>query len=119
MLTKAEAIRRHRLMWNWIAQTSIQEQQCVGKDEAFEHFGWPDIRAGCWCCEYIYVESGIYCCIKCPVVWDGVYTAWCCDCDSEFSKWTKAVKKQNYVLAAKYAYMVAGLPERRSMWNEE
>lgn len=51
MLTKAEAIRRHRLMWNWIAQTSIQEQQCVGKDEAIEHFGWPDIPAGCWCCD--------------------------------------------------------------------
>lgn len=35
-LTKEEVIRRHRILWNWIAQTSIQEQRCVDKSEAFE-----------------------------------------------------------------------------------
>lgn len=116
MLTKAEAIRNHRLMWNWIAQTSIQEQRCVIKDEAIEYFGWPEIKTECWCCQYSRVEQNSLC-EKCPIVWTNSSTilASCCEKDTEFTNWSIAIKKQNYILAAKYAYRIADLPERRSM----
>lgn len=111
MLTKAEAIRNHRLMWNWIAQTSIQEQRCAMKWEAIVHFGWPDILSNCWCCEYTEAIAPDSWCGLCPVVWAGI--TGCYDCNSEFKKWKAAVNSHNYILAAKYAYMIAELPERR------
>ena len=53
-LTREEAIRRHRLMWNWLADEIEKTGKQKTKKEAFEHFGWnyQDIYASCWCCEY-------------------------------------------------------------------
>lgn len=51
-LTKEECVRRHRLLWNYIAD-QIEEQEEVPwdcKEEAFEHFGWHngDMFNYCW-----------------------------------------------------------------------
>lgn len=52
-LTKEEAIRRHRLMWNYIADESARIRTRIGKEDALIHFGWDqNIRSKCWCCEY-------------------------------------------------------------------
>lgn len=55
-LTKEECIRRHRLLWNYIAD-QIEEQEEVPwnyKEEAFEHFGWHNgaMFSYCWACYY-------------------------------------------------------------------
>lgn len=37
-LTREEAIRRHRLMWNWIANEAERTHKPVTKMDAFDHF---------------------------------------------------------------------------------
>ena len=56
-LTREEAIRRHRLMWNWIADEEEKTHKPVTKMDAFDHFGWDqNILSKCWCCEYTHEE---------------------------------------------------------------
>lgn len=102
MLTKAQAIANHRKLWNWIAQTSIQEQRCVSKQEAFDHFGWRPVKCSCWCCEYsIRIYWRVYMCLRCPIT----------SCQPHFGCWSKALKDNDYIAAARYAYQLAELPE--------
>ena len=53
-LTREEAIRRHRLMWNWIADETEKTEKFIDKHDAFKHFGWNlyDAVSSCWCCTY-------------------------------------------------------------------
>ena len=77
LLTKQEAIRLHREMWNWIA-----EQYENGSEEHIEilknnftsskHHGF--IYCDCYCCEYAEDERLInthndHRCYSCPVIW--------------------------------------------------
>lgn len=121
-LTKKEAIRRHRLMWNWIAQTSIQEQRCVTKREALEHFGWNPVKlfADCWCCTYAEENHknqllDSHFCDFCPVQWPN--PEGCCSAlyirNFLFDQYAKADVKGNYLEAARVAYQIAELPERK------
>ena len=119
-LTKKEAIRRHRLMWNWIAQTSIQEQRCVSKREAFKHFFWRrKIQSDCWCCEYSFCEARIleygsarivHPCDRCPINWNPAMT--CYAISGLYSQFCDAYDANDYIKAAKIAYQIAELPER-------
>lgn len=111
-LTKKEAIRRHRLMWNWIAQTSIQEQRCVTKEEAFKHFGWENIRNTnfCWCCAYAMMKLKMGC-SRCPIKWPDKY---CTNLyDLLYDKFIRASKYDHYIKSAEIAYQIAELPERK------
>lgn len=101
MLTKAQAIANHRTMWNWIAQTSIQEQRCVEKFEAFTHFGWGPVKHYCWCCEYNDEIGRINRCLRCLIT----------DCQPYFNFWCRACVDNDYITAARYAYQLAELPE--------
>lgn len=104
-LTKEEAIKWHRLMWNWIADETLRLKQKVRKHNAMEHFHWEPIEMSCWCCEYDgqFEKEG---CINCPVQWPGgscgkLYLRWCCTYD--------------YKKAADLAYQIANLPEREDV----
>lgn len=74
---KEEAIRRHRLMWNWIADEAERTHKPVTKMDAFDHFGWDqNIRSKCWCCEYAHEEvlrrdlfGKMGMCEFCPLDW--------------------------------------------------
>lgn len=57
-LTREEAICRHRLMWNWIADETEKTGEPINKSDAFKHFGWDGskVLSSCWCCEYAYEE---------------------------------------------------------------
>lgn len=101
-LSKAETLYRHRVMWNWIAQTSIQEQRCVQKTEAFDHFGWEPVKCFCWCCEYAArINGGTNTCLRCPITY----------CQPYFGCWSKACEDNDYIADARYAYQLAELPE--------
>lgn len=118
LLSKKEAVRRHRLMWNWIAQMSIQEQRHVEKEEVFKHFGW-DLSTPClcWCCAYT-IFNGIresIDCEFCPVVWGENELGQDIGClykTSAFQSYGSAWRREDYIEAAKYAYKIAELPER-------
>ena len=99
-LSKAETLYRHRVMWNWIAQTSIQEQRCVQKYEAFTHFGWGPVEGFCWCCGYAGRFGLLNICLRCPIS----------DC-YPYHPWVKACINDDYISAARYAYQLAELPE--------
>ena len=100
-LSKEETLYRHRVMWNWIAQTSIQEQRCVEKYEAFTHFGWEPVKCLCWCCEYSGRADRINLCLRCPIT----------HCLPYFLPWCRACINNDYIAAARYAYQLAELPE--------
>lgn len=102
-LTKEEAIKRHRMLWNWIADETLRQKRFVTKREAFAHFGWPDILNHCWCCEYAAVS-----CRFCPINWGTGY-----ECQSNGSLFRLWVTSRSYEDTAKYAREIANLPERK------
>lgn len=107
---KKEAIYWHRRMWNWIAQTSIQEERCVTKEEALEHFGFEASNlpySNCFCCEYALVTIARTC-NSCPVIWDD--DLFCAQ--AEYAVWKFFMRHDCYIQAAHWAYKIAELPER-------
>ena len=90
-LTKEEAIREHRKMWNWIAD---QYEQGYADSvmylktrylEQYEHGKWCYITNKCFCCRYDTTKRaeidcrGRRCCC-CPIQWkSNVNQYMCCD----------------------------------------
>lgn len=123
-LTKEEAIRRHRMMWEWIANETLRRHECVDKLEAFAHFGWNIVQnpSLCWCCEY----CGSHC-HKCPIEWPGPNERFksCTLMDVNegtlhffpgglFVRWRDAARIENdWRTAAYYALYISMLPERK------
>ena len=137
-LTREEAIRRHRLMWNWLADES-EKGKLVTKEDAFNHFGWDttDVFAMCWCCEWAYIEKrrneelGIdfksRCCI-CPLDWTNgkkeITKAACviiCTYDGSTHDglydvwWSKTFMEKDPIEASKLARIIANLPEKKEV----
>lgn len=110
ILTKKETIYWHRKMWNWIAQTSIQEERCVTKEEALSHFGLDVLSrpwCKCFCCEYTRYAGGNSCRF-CPIKWGGDGLCY----HAEYAMWQLCFRFSNYVQAAFWAYTIAELPEK-------
>lgn len=113
--TRDEAVKKHRIMWNWIAQTCIQEQRKVMDYEAYYHFEWYDICGVDPLCNYNIDDSS---CDNCPMIWpDGV----CISYEIKNKKTFKITglihlyqSAKDYVEAARIAYQIADLPERRT-----
>ena len=122
-LTKEEAIRRHRMMWEWIANETLKKHECVDKKEAFEHFGWSRITIShCWCCEYTNSADEDGSCGHCPVIWPSK-ASWmqCMDYENAtpfdgkgiYVAWAHALAKNDWRTAAYYALYISMLPERK------
>lgn len=109
-LTKEEAIKRHRIMWYWIAFETLKQKRCIGKIEAFEYFGWGEeaVPHLCWCCAYTKKrEGGYHSCLLCPIEWPD--SLGCATIHGLYRKW---VYEANYEIAADLALQIATLPER-------
>lgn len=128
-LTKEEAIRRHRMMWEWIGNETLRRRKRVERFEAFYHFGWkmPDysersilIDPNCWACRYAKGN-----CYRCPIKWPGLGNRFS-SCsrmeidalewqysDGLFIRWMKAKDKNDWRTAAYYALYISMLPERK------
>ena len=120
-LTKEEAIKRHRQLWNYIADESERQGRIITKAEAFIYFGWPRyVRSFCWCCEYdkkFIDESYSNQCLNCPIKWPNER---CKSDESPFSHYINAKNdndyrfychKENVEKAVKAARDIANLPE--------
>lgn len=139
-LTREEAIRRHRLMWNWLADES-EKGKLVTKEDAFNHFGWDihDVLSSCWCCEWTYIEwrrNKELCidfrsrCCLCPLDWsngNGKKEIVDADCAIirihdrwEYSGlyilwWSETFMKKDPTEASKLARIIANLPEKKEV----
>lgn len=120
-LTKEEAVRRHRELWNKIAELC-----CTGKFRvyeikraALEALGYVDPiefpDSMCWACEYA-INNAIYLhrtnegvCCSCPIKWK---TASCYNTCGEYDMWDRYMRDGNYEKAAEMAKVIANLPEK-------
>lgn len=120
-LSKEEAVRRHRELWNKIAEMQEISSKPIIKDEALDALGYElDLpRNDCWCCEYRW-QVGCYECDFCPIEWPQLivprpsrwgHTVHTKCLNSYYGFWTKAIKGKKLSEAAQYAKMIAELPE--------
>lgn len=108
-LTKDEAIKRHRMLWNYIADESERVGVPISKYEAV-HTLWPDLPPGkplsnCWAC-----EASDHCTV-CIIKWPG---GDCWDPDNEeglYCRWAGACLNRDVKEAVKLAREIANLPE--------
>lgn len=115
-MTREEAIKNHRKMWNWIADQIRDGRKDVTishlkEKYLIEHNFIPAlIFHHCFCCEYVLQESNDYddYCESCPFIWgnekhceDGYF------CENEGWNWA-VFNKEN-------AKEIANLPEKRCM----
>lgn len=112
-LTKEEAIRRHRMMWEWIGEETLRKKACATETEALEFFGWNprNIYSYDWCCEYAHGNCN-YCAVKWPA--KDIDVA----CVSYYGNglydlWYKSVERDDWRTAAYYALYISMLPERK------
>lgn len=111
VLTKEEAIKRHRTMWNWIAYETLRREEYVTKQEALEHFGWDGskMRSRCWCCTYAR-ENGS--CEDCPIQWPGGRCTSSVEVEGLYDEWCNMRWRFDHKKAADLAYQIANLPEK-------
>lgn len=110
-LTKEEAIKRHRMMWNWIGDETLRLKQKVYKHSAMGYFHWESIELSCWCCEYD-SQFAKEACTNCPVHWPGGRDR-CCEL---YNRWCHTF---DYKKAADLAYQIANLPEKENNYEAE
>ena len=128
-LTKEEAVKRHRELWNKIAElctggfsnlplctaNSVFEIQGM----ALNALGYHDYRDyptnRCWACEYA-IYNAIYfhrtnedACCFCPLKWK---TELCHDEGGEYYMCSRYIQDGNYEKAAEMARVIANLPEK-------
>lgn len=137
-LTREEAIRRHRLMWNWIADETEKTGEPIGKHDAFIHFGWARSEAlsSCWCCEWVCenwkLDSDKFdfesACSSCPLDWSNgekkILKATCSKIMSNeghinaglFEQWYFGTNRgKDPIEAARIARIIGNLPEKKEV----
>ena len=108
-LTKEEAVRRHRMLWNYIADESEKRGYPISKTEAISAL-WPDLPVDvpigdCWACEYSIN------CISCIIKWPGGYCGNTEKTIGLYSEWRRAYLRRNIEMVIKLAKEIANLPE--------
>lgn len=136
-MTKEEAIRKHRAMWNWIAERIEQSQHVVDICQMKCRYIWEEehddvIKNECYCCEYAFMKNGTTnkMCGYCPLIWkteeDGVKQYQCevgCksdDGDFEDGQWWECKGLYDrydnpWGEQARLAREIANLPERNNV----
>lgn len=115
MITREEAIKKHREMWNWLADKMEESGAIVLKHMYFLANNIPDAElpaCECFCCEYAFITKHGNC-DDCPLIWDDR----CCTHenieDGLFDFYHDAVLHSDVENAIQYARLIANLPEKR------
>lgn len=119
ILTKEEAVRRHRELWNKVAEIIERdgleeyEYECDNiKSAALKELGYNPkyVKDLCWCCEFIKYENNLSC-KMCPIQWSSEEcNAYCSE--AEFGDFWDEVENRDEELAYEFAKIIANLPER-------
>lgn len=133
-LTKEECVRRHRLLWNYVAD-QILEQEKVSlkyKRKAFEHFGW-NISIGyifnyCWACYYHSMKclemvddpkcarkNEVNDCPYCLFNWTSDKTNYCGNRHALYDQFWDSKLSNNWKEAARIARDIANMPVREDV----
>ena len=110
-MTKQEAIKNHRVMWNWIADqieyekqvqfiTMLKEKYITGNYEGY-------VKNNCFCCQYDCEHYKGVACAACPIDW--LPGDDCC------TLYSICWESTNYEEQAKYARQIANLPEMKGV----
>lgn len=102
-MTKSQAIKEHRKMWNCIGKKSLEEKRIVKKDEYLSQNNITLLNNN-FCCQYMH-DSSLCLCDNCPIQWklDKDYCAVSIYMDCACDEW--------YIEYAKTAFLIANLPE--------
>lgn len=140
-ITKEEAIRKHRTMWNWIAERIERIQHVVDISEMKKVYvereeNRNELVNDCYCCEYAFeyafMKNGTTnkMCVYCPLIWkteeDGVKQYQCevgCKSDNgdfEDGQWWECRGLYDrydnpWGEQARLAREIANLPERNNV----
>jgi hypothetical protein len=143
-LTREEAIREHRKMWNWIANETKKSGHCVNKTDYFCEYAEFDEKIPydkCYCCEYAFnvfkqtddlkklFEGDIFNnkCKYCPIDWGSESSHdMCCDIGDPgkfptglYLLWDESITNKDADSAYKYAKQIAELPEAKIIEDKE
>lgn len=107
-MTKKEAIRLHREMWNWIADYIESHKYRVLNIQVLKSMwcrenGYPQLEMHCFCCAYV-SEHDLSCINECPIRWENHG----CN-DSEYGLLLRTHDPEK---KAELARKIANLPER-------
>lgn len=117
LLTREEAIRRHRELWYKIAEMQEASDKPIDKGQALLELGCLKFPINyCWCCEYVlqFPNAG---CKVCPIRWPvKTIPKNPMDCsaiclESIYSDWCSCMQSNHASEGAIYARMIAELPE--------
>lgn len=106
ILTKKEAVKLHRQLWNRIADKTLEEKRWVEKVEVIQEITNKYIAYNCFCCDYDSQLGNE--CDYCPIVWPCEGDLHRCS-SSIYLKWSSST---NYKEVAQLARLIAELPER-------
>lgn len=136
-LTKEECVRRHRLLWNYVADQILEQGKVPWnyKRKAFEHFGWSvpigSIFSYCWGCYYNRMkrlemvddpkhinESEVNDCPYCPYClfnWTSDGNNFCGQHNTLFGRFMDSMAIDNWENAARIAREIANMPVRENV----
>lgn len=133
-LTKEECVRRHRLLWNYVADQILEQEKVLWncKRKAFEHFGWSvpigSIFNCCWGCYYNSMkrlemvddpkhikESEVNICPYCLFNWTSDEYNFCGKNNTLFDRFMRSKRVDNWENAARIAREIANMPVREDV----
>ena len=133
-LTKEECVRRHRLLWNYVADQILEQEKVLWncQRKAFEHFGW-NVPIGsifncCWGCYYNSMkclemvddpkhikESEVNTCPYCLFNWTSDENNFCSKHNTLFDRFMRSKLVDNWEEAARIAREIANMPVREDV----
>ena len=133
-LTKEECVRRHRLLWNYVADQILEQGKVPWnyKSKAFEHFGWSvpigSIFSYCWGCYYDSMkrldmvddpkhikESEVKTCPYCLFNWTSDKTNYCGDLHTLYDQFLDLKISNRWKEATRIAREIANMPVREDV----
>lgn len=114
MITKREAIEKHRELWNMIADKTEKEQKYVSKTSSgyFDDYSEADVPLNhCFCCEFDESIKSDVDCSMCPIWWSNGNR---CN-EAEYKNWEGANSVEESEI---YARIIAELPEAEIVFQE-
>ena len=133
-LTKEECVRRHRLLWNYVADQILEQEKVLWncQRKACEHFGWyvpiGSIFNCCWGCYYNSMkclemvddpkhikESEVNTCPYCLFNWTSDENNFCSKHNTLFDRFMRSKLVDNWEEAARIAREIANMPVREDV----